>query len=105
MNIVNEKGKGYLKWEDAGVLPEGAVVAKPTIVGKANGTAKVGPLFIMEKMAKGWNKDSLDWKYTMILANGKTWGVTGGQNSNGMKFCADCHNAMGEDTDRASFPP
>ncbi len=105
VNIVNEKAKDYQKWEAAGILPAGAIIAKPTIIGKANGKADIGPLFLMEKMPSGWNPQSLDWKYSMIMADGSLWGETKGRNSAGMNFCFECHNAMGSETDGLLFLP
>jgi len=105
VNIVNEKAKDYAKWEDAGVLPTGAIIAKPTIIGKKDGTADIGPLFLMEKMPTSWDTSSLDWKYSMVMADGSLWGQTNGKNGSGMKFCAECHNAMGEETDGLLFLP
>jgi len=106
VNIVNDIGlETYTQWEALKKMPAGSIVAKPTISGKADGTAVAGPLFLMEKMASGWNADTWDWKYTMVMANGQLWGETGGKNSQGMTFCADCHNAMGEDTDAVIFLP
>lgn len=105
INIVNDKGAAYAKFEQSGKLPAGSILAKPTIVGKKDGTADLGPLFLMEKMPKGWNKATWDWKYSMIMADGTLWGETGGKNSMGMDFCADCHNAAGEETDAMLFLP
>jgi len=105
VNIVNETGQDYAKWEDAGVLPSGSIIAKPTIVGKTDGSADIGPLFMMEKMPTGWNTQSMDWKYTMIMADGRVWGQTKGKNNNGMNFCFECHNAMGAQTDGLLFLP
>ncbi|MDV7338964.1 hypothetical protein RYZ26_05135, partial [Terasakiella sp. A23] len=105
VNIVNETGKAYAKFEESGKLPAGSIIAKPTIIGKKDGTAEVGPLFLMEKMPSGWNKASWNWKYTMIMADGSLWGQTNGKNSAGMTFCIECHNAMGEETDGMAFIP
>jgi len=105
VNIVNETGKDYAKFEQAGKLPAGSIIAKPTIIGQKDGTAKVGPLFIMEKMPSGWNTASMDWKYTMVLADGSLFGQTNGKNSNAMTFCIECHNAMGEASDGLAFLP
>jgi len=105
VNIINEKAEDYQKWENAGILPTGSIIAKPTIIGKSDGKADVGPLFLMEKMPTGWNPQSLDWKYSMIMADGSLWGETKGRNSSGMTFCFECHNAMGEETDGLLFLP
>jgi hypothetical protein len=70
----------------------------------ADGEASLGPLFLMEKMTRGWNADTADWRYAMVNADGSTFGVTGGQNSDGMMFCHECH-AAGQDSDYMLFMP
>jgi hypothetical protein len=40
----------------------------------------------------------------MIMADGSTFGITGGQNSDGMRFCHECH-AVGQDSDYMLFLP
>ena len=85
-------------------MPVGSTIAKPTFTVDKNMMAKPGPLFIMEKMTKGWNKATSDWRYAMIMPGGKLFGITGGMNSGGMKFCHDCHES-GEDNDFMMFLP
>ena len=103
-NYGNDLAAAYGKYEDAGVFPEGAIIAKDSITVGANGKATIGPLFLMEKMQAGFNSDYGDWKYTLVLPNGKTMGVTNGKNSAGVQFCADCHVAV-EDQDHMFFIP
>ncbi len=58
----------------------------------------------MEKMTKGWNKATGDWRYAMIMPGGNLFGITKGKNSGGLKFCHDCHEG-GEDNDFMLFLP
>ena len=59
----------------------------------------------MEKMPAGFNKASGDWKYTMIMANGSTFGTTNGKGSAAVTFCLECHASVGEDQDHLFFMP
>ncbi len=75
-------------------MPVGAVVAKDSFYVGKDGSATMGPLFLMEKMAAGFNPDNGNWKYTIVTPNGSTMGVTNGKNSKGVVFCAECHAAV-----------
>jgi hypothetical protein len=95
----------YAKYEDAGVMPLGSVVAKDSFVINSDGSAKAGPLFVMEKMAAGFNKESGDWRYSMIMPDGKLYGSTKGKNSAAMMMCNECHSAVAEEQDYLWFLP
>ena len=103
-NFANAKAKNYGKFEDAGKMRHGAALAKNSFAATADGKLAAGPLFLMEKMKAGWNKNSGDWKYTMIMADGSTFGETKGTNAAGMQFCVECH-ASAEDEDYMLFIP
>ncbi|MHA1114360.1 MAG: cytochrome P460 family protein, partial [Alphaproteobacteria bacterium] len=57
------------------------------------------------KMATGFNAESGDWRYAMIMPNGAMFGETKGQNSAGVAFCAECHMSVAEDQDSMFFLP
>lgn len=95
----------YAKYEDAGVMPLGSTLAKDSFVVKPNGKVAIGPLFVMEKMSAGFSPDSGDWRYTLIMPNGKVVGTTNGKNSKAVAFCSDCHSAAAEDQDSMMFLP
>jgi hypothetical protein len=105
MNYANAKGKAYGLFEKSGRMPKGAVLGKNSFAVNATGKLGSGPLFLMEKMGKGFNKSSGDWRYTMIMPNGAVFGETKGKNSAGMQFCIDCHAAVAEDQDHMMFLP
>ena len=86
-------------------MPVGAILAKDSFQVTGAGKVAVGPLFVMEKMAAGWNKASDDWKYSMVLPTGAIMGVTKGTNSNAMKFCYECHISVAEDQGSLLFLP
>ena len=101
-NYANARGSNYGLFENAGPSPEGTVLAKDSFSVKPNGKVGAGPLFLMEKMAAGFNAESHDWRYTLILPNGKILGTTGGKNSAKVGFCIECH-AVAEEQDSRFF--
>lgn len=104
-NYANKQAdRHYKKFEKAGILPLGSVLAKDSFVVQPNGKVSMGPLFIMEKMNKGFNKSSGDWRYSMILPTGKVAGMTKGKGMS-MKFCAECHAGVAPDQDHILLVP
>ena len=103
-NFVNAEGAAYLKFETAGRLPVGSIIAKESFSVSTDGKANVGPLFLMEKMSKGFNYVSGDWRYSMIMPDGQIFGVTKGKGSRAVKFCISCHLAK-ERQDHLFFLP
>ncbi len=95
--------QSYGEYENGGTMPAGAVLAKDSFAVTAKGTVVPGPLFVMEKMASGFNADSDDWRYTLIMPNGKTVGTTNGEGTEKVAFCIDCH--IGAEVDSLLFIP
>lgn len=52
-NYGNELAADYGKYQEAGAMPEGAIIAKDSISIDASGKASVGPLFLMERWKRG----------------------------------------------------
>jgi hypothetical protein len=105
-NAANRIAKDtYAQYENVKRMPIGSMLAKDSFVVNANGTVAPGPLFTMEKMTVGFNEATADWRYAMVMPNGTLFGITGGQNAAGLKFCHDCHQAAGEDNDMMLFMP
>ncbi len=104
-NYANAKARAYGAFENAGPMPSGAALAKNSFGVKPNGRVSVGPLFLMEKMNAGFNLDSGNWRYTMIMPNGSVFGTTGGAGGAKMQFCADCHLSLAPDSDSMLFLP
>ena len=99
-NYANERGAAnYGLFEDAGPAPEGTVLAKDSFTVKG-GRVAAGPLFLMEKMAAGFDADTRDWRYTLILPSGKVVGSTGGAGTGKVAFCAECHLSVEEQDSR-----
>ena len=104
-NLVNKIGlKAYKKFDDIKAVPVGSTMAKPSFTVGKDGEAKLGPLFIMEKMTRGFNADTSNWRYAAILPGGNTMGVTKSTNSAGVGFCHECH-VSGEDNDFLLLAP
>ena len=99
-NYANERGAAnYGLFEDAGPAPEGTVLAKDSFTVKG-GRVAAGPLFLMEKMAAGFDANTRDWRYTLILPSGKVVGSTGGAGAGKVAFCAECHLSVEEQDSR-----
>lgn len=93
-NYANEIGRDYGKYEKAGELPVGTILAKDSFVVNAKGQVVIGVLSLMEKMPAGFNAEFRDWRYTMILPDGTEVGTTGGAGSKKVAFCAGCHGSV-----------
>ncbi len=107
-NYANGTGRAYGAYgafEDAGALPAGSIVAKDSFAVTAAGDVFAGPLFIMEKMAPGFNAASRDWRYAMIMPDGSVFGVTKGPDSHRVEFCIACHARAGDENDHLYFLP
>lgn len=106
-NLVNETGReAYLDFLDTGFkMPAGSMTAKESFTIDKAGKVKRGPLFFMEKVARGELPDTGDWKYTLILPNGKVMGVTGTETGKKVAFCHDCHEAVLESQDAMFYLP
>jgi hypothetical protein len=105
MNYGNDQAQSYRQFEDADQMPAGAKLAKNSFVVGPDGHASIGPLFLMEKMNAGFSPDSGDWRYTMIMPDGSTFGSTQGQNAAAVQFCNECHALVAEDQDYLYFLP
>ena len=103
-NYANRLARDYGRFEDAGRLPVGAVIAKDSIAITAAGEVFPGPLFIMEKMPEGFSNASGDWRYTMVMPDGSLLGITKGEGAERVEFCIGCHLAR-ERYDHLYFPP
>ena len=70
-NYANEAARiDYGKWEAAGDMPGGSVLAKDSFIVGDDGKISVGPLFLMTKGVAGSNAAMRDWQYTMIMPSG-----------------------------------
>lgn len=103
-NYVNAAGGAYLRYEQAGTLPVGTVIAKDSFSVVEGGDIVLGSLFVMEKMPSGFNFVSGDWKYSQIRADGTLLGETRGPGAERVEYCIACHLAR-EEQDHLFFVP
>lgn len=100
-NYANDVGRdAYGKWEGVGSMPVDSILAKDSFIVAENGKISVGPLFIMEKHAVGFNQASRNWHYQMIMPDGAVRDDAGIQ-----KFCNNCHRRAGDRDDYLMFLP
>ncbi len=104
-NYGNRFATAYGRFEQSGTLPQGSVLAKDSFTVTADGQVYAGALFLMEKMAPGFNPASLDWRYTMILPDGAFFGQTNGEGSNDVAYCIACHELAGAEQDHLFYIP
>ena len=88
---VNSAGEEFGHATRDNPLPVGARLAKDSFSVIHGGATSRGPLFLMEKMPAGFWPEAGDWRYTMIMPNGKLFGTTKGTGSAAVEFCATCH--------------
>lgn len=103
-NYSNRIAAAYGRFEAAGVMPVGSVLVKDSFTATASGGIYPGPMFVMEKMERGFNPPSGDWRYTMIMPDGSLFGETRGVNAASVEFCIGCHAAR-ERFDHLFFIP
>ncbi len=104
-NYANAKADAYRHFEAAGEMPVGAVLVKDSFAVTKRGDVFSGPLFVMEKMPPGFNLASRDWRYVMIMPDGSLFGMTNGEGSERVEFCATCHAKAGPDNDHLFYVP
>ncbi len=103
-NYANDIARDYGRYEAAGILPVGSLLAKDSFSMTKEGEIDIGPLFIMEKMPAGFNRVSGDWRYSMIMPNGEFFGETKGRGAQKVEYCIGCHLAK-EEQDHLFFVP
>lgn len=97
-NFVNGvAAENYAKYEASVEFPVGSVLAKDSFVVSDSGRVLFGALSVMEKMEPGFNPDSGDWRYTLILPDGRVFGRTGSSDAYAVEFCQECHVESGQD--------
>lgn len=103
-HYANSIARAYGKYEKAGILPVGSIIAKDNVTVMGKDKIFPGALLLMEKMPTGFNYVSGNWRYTMIMPDGSIFGTTNGDGSDKVKFCISCHLAA-EKHDHLHFVP
>jgi cytochrome P460 len=104
-NYANNMARAYRLYERSGPMPAGAVLVKDSFAVTKKGGVFSGPLFVMEKMAPGFEVSSGDWRYTTIMPDGSRLGTTNGSGSERVEFCASCHARVGAEQDHMFYVP
>ncbi len=106
-NYANDiAAEAYGRYEEAGTLAVGSVVAKDSIVVTEDGVVIPGPLFVMEKMPEGFNYVTGDWRYILVSPEGDLIGETFGDGSERVGYCIACHAAAAiQGADHLFFVP
>lgn len=104
-HLANDVAAAYARYENAGELPVGSIIIKDTFTVTGNGQVMTGPLFMMEKMPPGFGSLAGTWRFQMLAPDGTSVGLTGGQNSEAVRFCGECHAQAGADQDFLYFVP
>ena len=104
-HYANDPAAAYRNYEKAGELPVGSIVIKDSLTVTGRGQVMTGPLFMMEKMPKGFPSLAGTWRFMMLRPDGTTVGLTGGVNEKAVRFCAECHVKAGKEQDYLYFMP
>lgn len=83
----------YAKAERGARLLPGAAILKRSFRVDMAGNATPGPIFVMERMAPGYDPSSNDWRFAATAPDGPRMGESGGENAPAVAFCAGCHKS------------
>ena len=98
-------GARYGRYEQAGEMPPGTVVAKDSFSVSEDGQVYPGPLSLMEKLEPGTSPETDDWRFVEIMPDGSLFGSSTGPSSENVAHCATCHRAVAKSQDWLYFPP
>ena len=104
-NFANKPGEGFGDPDNAGIFTPGTILVKESFSVTGTGAVFSGPLFIMEKMPRGFLAASRDWRYSMIMPDGSLFGMTKGDGDANVNFCIACHEMVGASQDAVFFVP
>ncbi len=91
--FANAAAKDYARAERGSRLPQGAAILKRSFRVAADGMATPGPVFVMERMAPGYDASTNDWRFAVTTPDGARVGESGGQDAAKVAYCAGCHQA------------
>jgi len=73
-------------------FPVGAILAKESFEDQGGRPGAKGPLFVMEKRAKGYDAAHGDWHYAVVAPDGTAALAGNGKDGSPTAFCAACHS-------------
>jgi hypothetical protein len=83
----------YAKAEQGSRLLPGAAILKRSFHVDRAGNATPGSLYLMERMAPGYDSSTNDWRFTVTTPEGLRLGESGGEDAPAVAFCAGCHKS------------
>lgn len=105
-NYANTVAAGpYSRYEAAGTMPVGSILAKDSFVVSEGGRVMFSALALMEKMPPGFNPEGGDWRFTLVLPDGRVFGRTGTSDGYAVNFCQKCHHKATPETDFLQLLP
>ncbi len=104
-HFANDKAAGYGKFENLDPLPVGSIIIQHSFADTRHGAVMTGRMFMMEKMETGFASAAGSWRFLMLRPDGSLVGMTGGEDSKRVAFCADCHKTAGAKHDFLFFMP
>jgi len=96
-NYANDKAKNYGRLKEGETFAAGTVFAKDAITITEDGKQFPGALFVMEKMPKGTNEPTADWRYIVVNPDGSFFGDTTGDEPQLVQYCHACHIQVADD--------
>jgi len=88
-DYMNDTSGDFFTATETEPMPVGTIIVKDSISAVESGGVSGGPLFTMEKMPSAFAPDFGDWRYAMIMPNGKLFGITGGVGNRAVEFCGE----------------
>src|SRR5688572_1774844 len=92
---INEVG--FAAYDSSAPIPEGTIVVKTSVLDDGGAPGSIaGPIFVMQKRARGYAPDDDDWWYAIHWASPDDPKLGGPIYWRGKspraKYCADCHS-------------
>jgi hypothetical protein len=72
-------------------LPEGAILVKESFASAGGKPGARGPVFVMEKRARGYDPANADWHWAVVEPDGKVTMSGAGRPQLETALCAECH--------------
>lgn len=91
-NYANEAALHYGRFEKAGEMPVGAVIAKDSFSVTAAGVVRTAPLALMQKKPEGFDPGAGNWLFLTIQPDGTLAGASWSQNTKSVATCVQCHS-------------
>ena len=106
MNYANPLGKTYGLFDTRKTpLPEGTILAKPSIAIEPDGRIKVGVLSLMTKLPYGSRNETGDWRYQAVWPTKSVSDIRPEKDVDDEKNCVACHLSYANRPKHTLLPP